>query len=81
MNFNLKKYGSFNLRKMIVSNIGIYDVLNALTPFLYSISETASRIRGCIEALLNYEDIKKYPPLPNPATRSKKPKRIVAFKV
>lgn len=48
------------LGKMIVSNIGTDDVVNALLPFWDIIAETASRAPECIEAVLNYVILKKY---------------------
>ena len=44
----LEQYAYPTLGKMIVSNIGTDDVLNALVPIWDSIPETASRTRGRI---------------------------------
>ena len=66
----LEQYAYPTLGKMIVSNIGTDDVLNALLPIWDSIPETASRTRGRIEAVLNYAIAKKYMVAPNPAAWS-----------
>ena len=66
----LEQYAYPTLGKMIVSNIGIDDVLTALLPIWESIPETASRTRGRIEAVLNYAIVKKYMSAPNPAAWS-----------
>ena len=66
----LEQYAYPTLGKMIVSNIGTDDVLNALLPIWDSIPETASRTRGRIEAVLNYAIAKKYMAAPNPAAWS-----------
>ena len=54
------QYAHPTLGKMIVSNIGTDDFVNALLPFWDIIAETASRAPECIEAVLNYVILKKY---------------------
>ena len=68
--FTLEQYAYPTLGKVIVSNIGTDDVLNAMVPIWESILETASRTRGRIEAVLNYAIAKKYMAAPNPAAWS-----------
>ncbi len=55
------------LGDMAVSEIAMEDVKRALTPIWTKLPETASRVRGRIEAVLDYATVHKWRSGPNPA--------------
>lgn len=64
----LKDYAFPRLGKLRVDEIGVEDVLAAIKPIWEVKTETASRVRGRIEAVLAFATVMKWRSGPNPAT-------------
>ncbi len=56
------------LLKMPVAGVGVSDVLGVLEPIWRTRTETATRVRGRIEAILDYATARHWRAGPNPAT-------------
>lgn len=63
----LKSYAIPALGKMLVQDITVQDVLRALQPIWHTKTETASRVRGRIEAVLNWATVSGHRSGDNPA--------------
>ncbi len=63
----LKSYAIPALGKMLVQDINVQDVLRALQPIWHTKTETASRVRGRIEAVLNWATVSGHRTGDNPA--------------
>lgn len=63
----LKTYAGAKLDRMLVSEIGVQDVLRVLEPIWREKTETASRLRGRIEAVLSWSTVAGHRTGDNPA--------------
>ncbi|MDC0520942.1 site-specific integrase [bacterium] len=63
----LETYAFPTLGQLPVNEITIDDIQQVLEPIWKDKTETASRVRGRIQAVLDYAIVKKYRPAPNPA--------------
>lgn len=63
----LETYAVPNLGKMLVQDIAVQDVLRVLEPIWHSKTETASRLRGRIEAVLSWATVAGHRQGDNPA--------------
>ncbi len=63
----LKTYAIPTLGKIMVSDIGVHDVLRALQPIWMDKTETAKRVRGRIEAVLSWATVSGHRSGDNPA--------------
>jgi integrase len=63
----LETYANPTLGKLLVSDIGLPQVLEVLKPIWTEKTETASRVRGRIESVLDYATVRHYRQGPNPA--------------
>ena len=63
----LDRYAAPNLGDMLVDDIGLSDILRALEPIWHDKTETASRLRGRIEAVLNWATVAGHRTGDNPA--------------
>jgi integrase len=63
----LESYAKPELGKMLVQDIGVQDVLRALQPIWMEKTETASRVRGRIEAVLSWATVAGHRTGDNPA--------------
>ena len=67
----LQAYASPHFGRMKVSEIGKDEILSALNPIWLTKMETASRLRGRVEKILDYAIANNYRSAPNPATWAK----------
>ncbi|MEL6735962.1 MAG: tyrosine-type recombinase/integrase [Pseudomonadota bacterium] len=63
----LKSYAIPALGNMLVQDITVQDVLRALQPIWHTKTETASRVRGRVEAVLNWATVSGHRTGDNPA--------------
>lgn len=63
----LQTYAMPQIGAMLVEDIEVQDVLRVLEPIWYSKTETASRVRGRIEAVLSWSSVAGYRSGDNPA--------------
>lgn len=63
----LETYASPTIGKLLVSDVGLPQVLDVLKPIWHKKTETATRVRGRIEAILDWATVQHYRHGPNPA--------------
>lgn len=63
----LETYATPTLGKLLVADVGTTQVLAVLTPIWQTKTETATRVRGRIEAVLDWATTRHYRTGPNPA--------------
>lgn len=63
----LETYADKHIGAMLVSDVGVPQVLSVLKPIWTTKTETATRVRGRIESVLNWATTQHYRQGPNPA--------------
>jgi integrase len=74
----LHQYASPVIGQMPIKDVGFHDVLKVLAPIWTTKTETASRLRGRIEAVLAWATVHKYRSGDNPATWTNNLDKVLA---